>query len=141
MADLTIPDELRTTATNLRCEHSFPVQPPHGTLLAPGPCSRCGAAWAVCARDIPDRLREPLAVLLEDAAERYAENTYTEEPEHGDDCGPGYSMCPGHTEQRFCDLCGHEVAEQETGTEDDVCRCWNTALGVARAVKGGELRG
>ncbi|WP_326829713.1 hypothetical protein OIE13_06125 [Streptosporangium sp. NBC_01810] len=80
VADLTVPEELRAVATNLRCEHSFPVQPPHGSLLAPGPCSRCGVAWAVCARDVPDRLREPLAALLEvvsSVAEYAAERGYS----------------------------------------------------------------
>ncbi|MGW5616227.1 hypothetical protein [Streptomyces sp. NPDC003877] len=28
------------------CKHSFPIQPPHGTLTNPGNCARCGATWA-----------------------------------------------------------------------------------------------
>lgn len=28
------------------CKHSFPVQPPHGTLANPGPCAGCGITWA-----------------------------------------------------------------------------------------------
>jgi hypothetical protein len=28
------------------CKHSFPIQPPHGTLTNPGPCTGCGTTWA-----------------------------------------------------------------------------------------------
>jgi len=26
-------------------EHEFPVQPPEGSILAPGPCRACGKTW------------------------------------------------------------------------------------------------
>lgn len=63
----TIPDELRKAATLLRCEHSFPCQPPHGSLANPGPCKHCGTTWnAWCAvSDVPQVLLEPLAEWLE----------------------------------------------------------------------------
>lgn len=41
-------------------EHSFPVQPPHGSLLAPGPCA-CGKTWAI--RQAEGRLAAALAAL------------------------------------------------------------------------------
>lgn len=28
------------------CKHSFPVQPPHGSLAIPGNCTGCGTPWA-----------------------------------------------------------------------------------------------
>lgn len=28
------------------CKHRFPVQPPHGSILRPGDCDRCGTSWA-----------------------------------------------------------------------------------------------
>jgi len=28
------------------CKHSFPIQPPHGSLANPGDCARCGTTWA-----------------------------------------------------------------------------------------------
>ena len=113
MADLTIPAELRTIVTQLRCDCSFPVIPPH-SLAAPGPCKQCGVAWTVCARDIPDRLREPLAALLEKSAEQFEEF-------------PGTYLS--------CERCDHVFGEDTPG--EDNCTCYSNALAVARAVNGG----
>lgn len=70
MAELSIPQELRTAVTRLRCDHSFPCNPPGGTLWAPGPCEQCGMPWDERnpIADLPDELREPLAAWLESAA-------------------------------------------------------------------------
>lgn len=27
------------------CKHSFPVQPPHGSIIRPGDCPGCGMTW------------------------------------------------------------------------------------------------
>jgi len=27
------------------CKHSFPVQPPHGSIIRPGDCTGCGITW------------------------------------------------------------------------------------------------
>lgn len=62
---MSAADELRTAARQLRCEHAFPCQPPHGTLWAPGPCTHCGTPRTHTAPDIPDWLRPPLAAWLE----------------------------------------------------------------------------
>jgi hypothetical protein len=35
------------TTTETGHEHSFPVQPPEGNIMAPGPCRTCGKTWAV----------------------------------------------------------------------------------------------
>ncbi|GIH91972.1 hypothetical protein ACFFMN_33810 [Planobispora siamensis] len=67
-------DELQAAAALLRCEHSFPVQPPEGTLWAPGPCTHCGTPSANYPRDIPERLHEPLAAVLAKAAEQARRN-------------------------------------------------------------------
>ncbi|MER6830802.1 hypothetical protein ABT352_32750 [Streptosporangium sp. NPDC000563] len=114
--ELGIPEELRATATQLRCEHSFPVQPPHGSLFAPGPCSRCGVAWAACARDIPDRLREPLAALLDEAANE-VETVLAEEVTLGPD-----------------DTYDKAVLDHQGEIRADLTH----ALAVARAVTGGD---
>lgn len=34
------------------CKHSHPVQPPHGSILNPGDCARCGTPWAEVQRDL-----------------------------------------------------------------------------------------
>ncbi|MEV0968496.1 hypothetical protein [Microtetraspora glauca] len=69
----TTADELRTAVARLRCEHSFPVQPPHGTAWAPGPCEHCGIAWDIGLplTDVPERLRGTLATLLDVIADEY----------------------------------------------------------------------
>lgn len=57
-------DILRQAVAALRCEHSFPVQPPFGSFARPGACSHCGIPWDD-REPVADELREPLAVLLE----------------------------------------------------------------------------
>lgn len=34
------------------CKHSFPVQPPHGSMSRPGPCVGCGITWDDCQADL-----------------------------------------------------------------------------------------
>lgn len=34
------------------CKHSFPVQPPHGSLAQPGDCVGCGTPWADVQADL-----------------------------------------------------------------------------------------
>lgn len=77
--------------------------------------------------------REPLAAWLERAAAQWADDTYLDKPEHTDGCGPGWSMCKGHAQERFCDRCGNPLA---TGAHSDRCTCWDAALAVARALNG-----
>lgn len=71
----TIADELRTAAVRLRCEHSFPVQPPSGSVFALGPCEHCSVPWRERAplAEVPERLREPLAALLDQIADDMAD--------------------------------------------------------------------
>jgi hypothetical protein len=43
------------------CKHSFPCQPPHGSIVRPGDCVHCGATWdAVQA----ERQRQEEALLV-----------------------------------------------------------------------------
>lgn len=63
----TTAAELRTAATRLRCDHSFPIQPPHGSLANPGPCKHCGTPYRASGA-VADHLREPIAELLDDVA-------------------------------------------------------------------------
>lgn len=37
------------------CKHGFPVQPPHGSLAHPGPCSGCGLTWDDCQRELEEQ--------------------------------------------------------------------------------------
>lgn len=60
----TPAEELRDAAKTLRCDHSFPIQPPHGSLARPGACSKCGI-YILSALDVPDALAELLAKLLD----------------------------------------------------------------------------
>lgn len=64
----TAAEELRAAATTLRCDHSFPCQPPHGSIARPGACSKCGVHF-LDALDVPDALTESLAKLLEGVAD------------------------------------------------------------------------
>lgn len=66
-----LAEVLRAAAARLRCDHRFPIQPPHGSLANPGPCSHCGMPWANTAALPPDALREPLAALLDEIADQY----------------------------------------------------------------------
>jgi hypothetical protein len=42
-------------------KHAFPVQPPEGSLAAPGPCRVCGKTWARA--EAERQLKEVQAVL------------------------------------------------------------------------------
>lgn len=70
MPDLTPEQVLRTAVTYLRCDHRFPVQPPHGSLANPGDCDHCGKPYRAGA-SVGGPLRDPLADLLEDTAEAW----------------------------------------------------------------------
>lgn len=63
--------ELRDAAKTLRCDHRFPIQPPHGSLARPGACSKCGV-HVLNALEVPDALIEPLAEWLETEAHMIA---------------------------------------------------------------------
>lgn len=73
MTETTPADELRTAAATLRCDHRYPVHPPHGSLVQPGACSKCGAPWGGV--DIPNLLCEPLDRLLSHTADDTAPNS------------------------------------------------------------------
>jgi hypothetical protein len=90
-------EELRTAATRLRCDHRFPIQPPLGSLSAPGPCLVCGSPWADN-EDVYERLQGPLAALLEDLS-RLAKY-------HPID--PDYTGMPDH---RWCKGCNDEECD------------------------------
>lgn len=67
---MTPAEELRTAATRARCDHRFPVQPPEGSLAAPGNCRACGQSWE--RREVvSDELAEPLADWLDEQARQY----------------------------------------------------------------------
>ncbi len=41
------------------CKHGFPVQPPHGSIFRPGPCTDCGVtfdAWQAVLREQEEAL-------------------------------------------------------------------------------------
>lgn len=46
--------------TTSLCKHSFPVQPPHGSLTNPGPCTNCGTPWP----DVQAELRRQEEALI-----------------------------------------------------------------------------
>jgi hypothetical protein len=73
----TPAEELRAAAKTLRCKHSFPCQPPLGSVARPGDCSKCGTSYDYSepvtddARDLRKRLAElfdHMANELEDAS-------------------------------------------------------------------------
>lgn len=103
-------EEMRAAAKTLRCEHSFPCQPPHGSLAYPGDCSMCSAPWSNNDEDeeVPEALRQPLAEWLEEFAD-------------------------WHDASHFHGLSGKF---HECGADD--CTCFDRALAVARAIHGKE---
>lgn len=63
----TPTQELRAAAKTLRCAHSFPCQPPHGSLARPGDCTECGVPFDAC-EQVPDGLAKKLAELFDHLA-------------------------------------------------------------------------
>lgn len=95
---MTPAEELRAAAAKLRCEHSFPVQPPEGHPWAPGPCSHCGIT---CLDSNVIRRRsvlESLASLLEDLSRLAVDHLID----------PGYAGMPVH---RWCTGCDNEECD------------------------------
>lgn len=88
------------------------------------------AKWMELANPL---LAEPLATWLEKTATQWADDTYLDESEHTDNCGPGWSMCKGHAHEQFCDRCSNPL---KTGAAGDRCTCWDAALAVARTILG-----
>ncbi|MFI6793629.1 hypothetical protein ACIBG4_40495 [Nonomuraea sp. NPDC050383] len=127
-ATLTTRQELAPAAARLRCDHRFPVQPPHGSLSYPGPCQHCGVPHAASS-PVADQLREPLAAWLEKAAKSFDDETYEDAiecPSCGDGCHEDHGTMRVHS------FCGRTI-----GADAERCACFDEALAVARAVNGG----
>jgi hypothetical protein len=60
----TPADELRAAARVLRCEHSFPCQPPHGSIARPGDCTKCGVTYDASEYVSDEHLAKQLVDLL-----------------------------------------------------------------------------
>lgn len=115
MTDLTPAEELRAAATRTRCEHTHSAAPPH-SIWAPSPCEKCAAPYDAAPRDVPERLREPLAELLEHLADDMSDYD-AEEVDY---------------------LRGDDVEVAVVVDDDDRIRHdWTAALAVARALLGG----
>lgn len=67
----TPADRMRTAVKRLRCDHTYPVQPPHGSLAHPGPCRHCGMPYPADDEWVPETLRGTLVFLLEETARLY----------------------------------------------------------------------
>jgi hypothetical protein len=65
----TPTQELRAAAKTLRCEHRFPLQPPHGSLARPGDCTDCGVPYDDSEQVAGDRLSKRLAELFDHMAD------------------------------------------------------------------------
>lgn len=114
MSDLTPAEELRAAAARLRCEHTHSAAPPH-SIWAPSPCEKCGVSGDA-PRDVPERLREPLAELLEHLADDMSDYD-AEEVDY---------------------LRGDDVEVAVVVDDDERIRPdWTAALAVARALLGG----
>ena len=107
-------EELRAAAARLRCEHTHSAAPPH-SIWAPSPCEKCGVS-SDAPRDVPERLREPLAELLEHLADDMSDYDAEE-----------------------VDYLGPDDVEVAVVVDDDerIRRDWTAALAVARALLGG----
>ncbi|WP_214103179.1 MazG-like family protein [Acrocarpospora catenulata] len=62
-------DAVRAEAAAESCDHSFPCQPPHGSVFNPGPCRHCGLPYLV-AQGI-DEMEEARRALGDHAALRH----------------------------------------------------------------------
>ena len=80
--------ELRDAAKSLRCDHSFPCQPPHGSITRPGDCEKCGVPYDYSEPVTDDEraLGEKLADLFDHIADEM-EDDRAEEREHRHDDG------------------------------------------------------
>lgn len=115
MADLTPAEELRAAAARLRCGHTHSAAPPH-SIWAPSPCEKCGVSGDA-PRDVPERLREPLAELLEHLADDMSDYD-AEEVDY---------------------LRGDDVEVAVVVDDDERIRPdWTAALAVTRALLGGD---
>ncbi|MCO6011537.1 hypothetical protein NE236_41960 [Actinoallomurus purpureus] len=117
----TPADELRDAAKALRCDHSFPCQPPHGSIARPGDCSKCGVPYDY-SEPVTDDARD-LAKKLADLFDHMAndlESSEAVEQEHRLDDG---------RRRKFV----HPTVDVQSVGPDFV---WTAALKVARSIHG-----
>jgi hypothetical protein len=83
----TPAEELRAAATSLRCEHSFPCQPPLGSIARPGDCSKCGTPhdYSEPVTDDARDLGEKLADLFDHMADAMEDDRAVEREHRHDD--------------------------------------------------------
>jgi hypothetical protein len=96
-------DLLRRASTRLRCDHTYPVQSPLGSLWKPGPCSKCGTPYGG-AQPVSEALREPLAALLNEVADQF----------DGPKCDDPSGVCNG-CERRFDFVLAIDLAQTILG--------------------------
>lgn len=46
------------TAKVSLCKHSFPIQPPHGSIVRPGDCTGCGVTWNAIQAELAQQLAQ-----------------------------------------------------------------------------------
>lgn len=66
----TPADRMRLAVRRLRCDHAYPIQPPHGSLAYPGPCKKCAMPYPGD-DEVPEVLRGALVFLLDELARQY----------------------------------------------------------------------
>jgi len=115
----TPAEQLHKASQALRCEHRFPLQPPHGSLGRPGDCSKCGVPYDYSEPVTDDArdLRKKLADLFDHLADAMEEGGAAEREVRLDD-GRRRKFV-------FCAL-SHDADET-----------WTAALKVAREIHGG----
>jgi hypothetical protein len=114
----TPTEELRAAAETLRCEHSFSVQPPHGSLARPGDCTKCGVPYDAT-EQVEEGLSKRLAELFDHLANEL-EDSQAVEREHRLDDGRRRKLV-------------HPTVEVQSVGPDFV---WTAGLKVARAING-----
>lgn len=55
------------------CKHSFPCQPPHGSIFRPGPCVGCGTTWQAAQDELA---RQEKALILGSARDGECPNCH-----------------------------------------------------------------
>jgi hypothetical protein len=113
--------ELRDAVKALRCDHSFPVQPPHGSIGRPGDCTKCG---------VPYDYSEPVTDDARNLAEKFADLF---------DCIATQMEATGAVERevRLDDGRRRKFVNRRTHSADpEPVDAWTAALTVARSIHG-----
>lgn len=115
----TPADEVRAAVNVLRCEHSFPCQPPHGSIACPGDCTKCGVTYDASDYVADEHLAKHLVELLSHIANKMEDSRAVERERRLDD----------GRRRKF-------VHPTSISPNADPNPTWTTVLKIARSISG-----